>query len=317
MYNLSTTLNMKYPTISLSSTSKPILCVFDIITNFFCQENNKPLVESVKKQDSIYSPIPPQKKQKNVKFSKNVKIYYIPPIEEFKECLPNMYWNFDRKEDIFIPLKHMDFVYELNNTNVKTEPYTANKLYYLPKETATCPENKKNTSEFSLSPPPPFTPIIQSQDRPATKFSVCLQTPPPTLPTTPLPTTPTTPSTTNSIINKSFAGFEYKNDSGFPEWINITLTHPPIKANVNQINSLPHSYSYPYPSNEIQNPSATPNFVINQKPNSLPYFFNEFGFNDEIDSLRMSTTPPLFLYEIILQNEIPQMFKGLSCYRLL
>jgi len=240
MFNLSST-NVN---VALTSTSKPILFLFNIINTLVCPENNKTSI--VNKEQRSIEKSNHQKKQKNVKFSKNVKIYFIPPIDEFKECLPNMYWNFDNKEDIFIPLKHMEFVYELKNSTDNNIP--------------TKDERK----------------IINS---PAKK-PVSLQRP-----------------YIYSIINKNFAEFEYKNEIGFPAWSNITLT--PVN-----------------PTKEVQNtPSSS--FVINEKPNSLPYFFNEFSFNDEKESLRIIPPPPLFLYETILQSEIPLMFKGLSCYRIL
>jgi len=298
MYNLLTTLNMRYLDIaSISSTNKPILGFFDTITNLFYQENNKTVVENInEKRQTFKTSIKKstsQKKQKNVKFSNNVKIYFIPSIDEFKESLPNTHLDFDNNEDHFIPLKHMEFVYELNNTteynevNCKKETNNYNinteKIHHL--------SRKKQNNQNLYYTTPVTTPITTPITRPTlANCSVCPQQ-----------------VYINSLINKSFAEFEYKNETSFSKWGNITFTHPTIKALDQRI----------FERKNIPETHNMSDIVITEKPNSLPYFFNEFGFNNKIDLLQVSLPPPLFTHEIILQNEIPQMFKGLSCYRLL
>jgi len=257
---------------SASTTNKPFIFVFNIISTLFSRDKN-----ANEKENSR----PPQKKQKNVKFSQNVKIYFIPPIDDFKECLPNMYWNFDKKEDVFIPLKHMEFVYELNNLIEKTVDANTNE------------EPSASALPSALPPPPP--PFV------TTKFTVCLH-----------------PSNNHSLIDKN---------PKIPEWSNIKIITP---TSANRQTHLHPSTPIPAPTRISSTPIPVhlrpstpipvhPNFIIDEKPNSLPYFFNEFDFNNEIySSLKMTTaSPPPFLYEIVLQNEIPQMFKGLLCYRAL
>jgi hypothetical protein len=74
-------------------------CIFEkLLTSFFKIEVKK-------------------KKNKNVKFSGINQVYLIYTIDEIKEYLPDMYWNFDTKKNIntnFIPLRRNEFVYELN-----------------------------------------------------------------------------------------------------------------------------------------------------------------------------------------------------------
>jgi hypothetical protein len=70
------------------------------------------------------------KNLKNVRFSEINQVYLIHTIDEIKEYLPEMYWNFEKNSklnnEIFLPLKRQTFVYELSKKNTNME------MKYLP-----------------------------------------------------------------------------------------------------------------------------------------------------------------------------------------
>lgn len=95
---------------SITNKYKITTDIIKILYNFFYKEKTENIINI---KNSISSP------KKQVKFSENVEIRFIQTIDEFKEFLPDMYWNYDNKDDTFLPLKHMKFVYELELKNDK------------------------------------------------------------------------------------------------------------------------------------------------------------------------------------------------------